>query len=550
MPIPNSIHNLCDLLNRAAKNRPEKIALRDRENDGYSQWSYAQFSTFVYSFARRLQSENIEKNKPIGLLIPNSKWWGLAFFAALACDAVVVPIDVRLGAEETNAIINAAGIKLLIAADIYQEKTDKLSAEKIIPIDISNNGNIFLENIKRYNSSPIKNNNLRIHNAIIIFTSGTTGKPKGVPLTHGNLLADIFDMLNVLEISENESFVSILPLNHVFEITGGFLSPIALNARITYTRSLRPDLIFKTISDSQMTVMMVVPSFLKSFLSRIKKKSAENLGKKFNILFSLSIFLNKINISAGKFIFKNIRKALSENLKGFVCGGAPIDADIISELNTLGFSTLQGYGLTETAPVIAVNTFNNNRVGSVGKKLPNVELKINSTDETGKGELLARGAMIFNGYFNDGKTTADAFYKDWFKTGDLAKVDKDGYFYIIGRIKSIIVTAGGKNIYPEYVERFLKKSDAVAEACLIGLPEKSGAEKPVAVIALKKENTKSETEVISELKLLLESISEYQRPKKIIFLENLPMTSSMKVKREELREIVLSQVITAQNKIE
>jgi len=392
MSIPLSIHNLCDLLDESAEKHPNKIAVRDREENGYSQWTYLELSNYVYSFAGHLKKLNINENQTVGLLIPNSKWWGLAFFASLACDAQVVPIDTRLSIEETAAVIKAANIKSLITADIYEEKIKKLKLlhfnfENIISIDISNNGIIFLETISPNDSSRFIRHNLRIHSALIIFTSGTTGIPKGVVLTHGNLLTDIFDMLKVLEISEYESFVSILPLNHVFEITGGLLSPVALNATVTYVRSLRPDLIFRTIRESNMTVMMVVPSFLKLFLSKIKQQAAKKIGGKFNQLFRIGMLLNKIGLPAGKILFSNVKKNISPSFKGFVCGGAPLDIDVIRELSTLGINVLQGYGLTETSPVIAVNTFKKNRFGSVGKKLPAVEFKIDSEGDSNHGEL-------------------------------------------------------------------------------------------------------------------------------------------------------------------
>ena len=543
MSIPLHIHNLSDLLDISAATEPNKIALRDREEEGYSQWTYLELSRYVYSFGRHLKELNVKRSDSVGIIIPSSKWWGLAFFASVACEAYVVPIDTKLSVDETAAIMKAANIKTLITADVFKEKIANqelrnLNLENIIFIDTLNDGNKFIENISLYDSSKFIINNLRIHTAIIIFTSGTTGTPKGVVLTHGNLLTDIFDMLKVLEISDNESFVSILPLNHVFEITGGFLSPIALHATVTYVRSLRPDLIFRTIRESDMTVMMVVPSFLKLFLSKIKKQIKKKTGRKFDYMFAAGEFLNKLKLPAGKILFPDVKKAISPAFKGFVCGGAPIDIDTINEFITLGITVLQGYGLTETSPVIAVNTFKNNRFGSVGKKLPAAEFKIIPNDNSEHGELLVRGGMVFRGYFNNKAETEKAFCNDWFYTGDIAKIDDDGFVYIIGRVKSIIVTAGGKNIYPEYVEQFLKKCEAIDEACVVGIPDKSGGEKPVAVITMKAGEEADESETKKDLKTLLEGIAEYQRPKEFIFMEKLPMTPSLKVKRHEVASLI------------
>ena len=543
MPIPLHIHNLSDLLDISAELKPNKIALRDREEEGYSQWTFLELSGYVYSFGRQLKELNVKRNDSIGIILPNSKWWGLAFFASLVCDAYVVPIDNKLSVKETAAIMKTANIRTLISADVFKEKIENqefvnLNLENIIVIDTLDGGKKFIENISLNNSSKFIKNNLRIHTAIIIFTSGTTGNPKGVVLTHGNLLTDIFDMLDVLEISDNESFVSILPLNHVFEITGGFLSPIALHATITYVRSLRPDLIFRTIRESDMTVMMVVPSFLKLFLSIIKKQAKKKNGRKFDYLFTAGEFLSKMKLPAGKILFSNVKNAISPAFKCFVCGGAPIDIDTIKEFATLGITVLQGYGLTETSPVIAVNTFKNNRFGSVGKKLPSVEFKIIPNGNSEHGELLVRGGMVFNGYFNNKAETKKTFCNDWFITGDVAKIDDEDFVFIIGRVKSIIVTAGGKNIYPEYVEQFLKKCELIDEACVVGIPDKSGGEKPVAVITLKAGVETDESKIIKDLKALLEGIAEYQRPKEYIFMDELPLTPSLKVKRHEVAALV------------
>ena len=543
MSIPLHIHNLCDLLDNSTAKTPGKTAVRDREENGYSQWSYSELSDHVYSFARHFKKINVNENDHVGIIVPNSKWWGLSFLAIIACDACAVPIDTKLSVNETAAIIKAADIKTLITVDAYSDKIEKLKVmfptlNNIIFIDSSTDGKKFIETISGNDSSKFIKNNLRIHPAVVIFTSGTTGTPKGVVLTHGNLLMDIFDMLKVLEISEHESFVSILPLNHVFEITGGFLSPMALHATVTYVRSLRPDLIFKTIRESDMTVMMVVPSFLKLFLSKIKKQAKKKIGKKFDVMFRTAIMLNKLKLPAGKTIFNNIKKNISPVFKGFVCGGAPLDIDTVTELNALGIAVLQGYGLTETSPVIAVNTFKNNRFGSVGKKLPNAEFKIIPNKNERHGELMVRGGMVFKGYLDNQEETEKVFHNDWFKTGDMAKIDKDGFVHIIGRVKSIIVTAGGKNIYPEYVERFLKKCDAIDQVCVIGKPDKSGAEKPVAVISIKKEVKINEEDVKKTLKKLLENIAEYQRPKEFIFMDKLPVTSSMKIKRQEVAALI------------
>ncbi len=565
MPIPASIHNIGDLLDRAAARQPRKPALRDRGESGYIEWTYEELSEHTYRIARHLLRVGVERGEPVGILLPSCRWWGASFLAIIAADATVIPLDSGLSVPETAAIVESGGLNVLITSELYREKIEQLALagvefRHIAFIDTRNRENAFSTQIEQYDPSPFPRKNLRCHDALIIFTSGTTGCPKGVVLTHANLLTDVYDLLGMLEITSQEAFVSILPLNHVFEITGGFLSPLALAATTTYTGSLRPDVILKTAHDSEMTIMMVVPAFLKLFLARVKREGAKRMGKRFAVTLQVCALFRRFGLPLGKLLFSSLHDKLSPRFTAFICGGAPIDPRVVREFADMGVTVLQGYGLTETSAVLCVNTMKHNALGSVGRPLPSVDVRIvpAAASPPGEGELWVRGGMVFRGYLSNAEETGKAFYQDWFRTGDIVRRDRRGYLYVCGRAKNVIVTAGGKNIYPEDVEHVLHQCPLVREACVVGVPDGTGAEKPVAVVTAVKEQSDGsadadaaatlllrsrqsrDSRLRADVQSLLKSIAEYKRPKELHIWDELPRTSTLKVKRFEVLRILAS----------
>jgi long-chain acyl-CoA synthetase len=546
MPLPSSVHSLVDLLERAQQAYPDNCALRDRTDDGYIAWSYRAYAAHVHRLAHHLAAA-APAATVIGILMPNCRWWGATLLATLSCDAVAVPLDVHLHVDELTAIVQHARMTVLVHADsmaataaAVQQRCACLAT--LLAIDIAGSSPAVTQLLGAYPATPRPYAHVRCDTAVIIYTSGTTGQPKGVPLSHANLLIDVYDLLDMLAITHGEHFVSILPLNHVYEILGGFIAPLALGASITYAATLRPDVIMQTIRDAQMTVMMVVPAFLRVFMERIQQRGRAGRGPWFDRLLRLCRAAHLLRVPLGRWLFRRVRTTISPAMKCFICGGAPVDPALLKDYAALGLTVLQGYGLTETAPVVALSTFARNRLGAVGRPVASVEVKVvpyaGAAPHT--GELWVRGSIVFRGYYRDPDTTAPAFHNDWFRTGDVARLDRAGYLHICGRIKNVIVTEGGKNIYPEDIECLLLRSHYIKDAAVIGLPAAGKGEEPVVAVVpsdscLARHAAGTPQAVRAHVLALTIGLADFKRPKKVFVLEHLPKTASLKVKRHELR---------------
>lgn len=539
------------MLDAAAARRPDGIALRERGPRGLVEWTYAAWHDRVYRLAAWLREAGVAPREPVALLMPNSRWWGTAFLAVLANDAIAVPLDVRAAPQELAAVARASGVRKLITAEHCRATLAALDEqgagfEHVWIVDDADNCAFARQLAAR---APLRytRRTLRLDPALIIYTSGTTGEPKGVVLSHGNILIDVYDLLAMLEIDSHESFVSILPLNHAYEITGGFAAPLALGATITYVGALRPDVIMAAIHEARMSVMMVVPAFLRLFMARIRAEGVRRYGWRFTLLHRVCRWAAQAGLPLGRLAFRRVRQHISPAFKCFICGGAPVEPKLLWDFEALGLTVLQGYGLTETAPVISVNTLRHNRIGSVGRPVASVDIRIEPCDGShrGTGELWVRGGIVFREYYRHPRATADSFHLDWFKTGDVVRRGRDGSLYVIGRIKNMIVTEGGKNIYPEDIEHVLAGLPGVKEVCVVGVRIAGGGERPVAVLvpdrehlaALCGDDRSTQDRLIKrELNLRAAHLADYKRPKEVIIRDELPKTATLKVKRARLRE--------------
>ncbi len=552
MPVPQGIHTIPDLLDRAAARGGGVIAVRDRGEHGFVEWDYRTWRDWVYRMAAWLREAGVAPREPVAILLPNSRWWGTAFLAVMANDAIAVPLDMRATPEELAVVVRASGVRMLITAASCRVTLDTLAGRgitfaRVWQIDAAPAGGAFERELAARAPLDRARRALRHDAALIIYTSGTTGEPKGVVLSHGNILLDVFDLLGMLEIDAHESFVSILPLNHAYEITGGFAAPLALGATITYAGALRPDVIMATIRDARMSVMMVVPAVIRLFMDRIRTEGRRRYGALFSAAHALCRAAVRLKLPLGRLIFRRVRRQISPAFKCFICGGAPVDPALLREFAALGLTVLQGYGLTETSPVIAVNTLRHNRIGTVGRPVASVDIRIAPHEGcTGRaGELWVRGGIVFREYYRNPRATAEHFHFDWFKTGDLVRRERGGYLRVIGRVKNIIVTDGGKNIYPEEIERVLGAAPEVKEVCVVGVRQDGGGERPVAVVVPQREHLsaacggdRAAQDRCLKQHLLARAahLADYKRPKELIIRDDVPKTATLKVKRAVLRE--------------
>ena len=312
--------------------------------------------------------------------------------------------------------------------------------------------------------------------ASLFYTSGTTGAPKGVALSHRNLLANVLQVsAQFPTVSADYRFLSLLPLSHMFEQTAGFLVPLYLGGSIIYLRTLKPSAIMEAFADEDVHAMIAVPRLLQLLKGSVERElAAKGLLSIFNTLCLLS---ETFQLKPARRYFSPIQKKFGRNFKMFVSGGAPLSPDTFRFWSSAGFRVIEGYGLSETSPVLATNKMDKQVCGAVGWAVPGVELRLEN------GEVQAKGDNIFSGYFNNDAATKEAFTADgWFRTGDLGAYDESGALVIKGRAKEVIVTGAGINVYPDELEALLLRTPGVRDGCVIGLDRGSGEEVHAVIV--------------------------------------------------------------------
>ena len=488
--------NLADLFIRQANKNKNKIAVeyRLRRNEPYKTISWQHLSTIVREVAYGLVELGIKKGDNIAILSGTRYEWCVCDIASLSCGGVVVPIYPTLPEQAVNYILNNSGCQIIFVEDKGQlqkirSQWDKLPNIRYV-IVIEDLGDLpeldpkilSLRKLQDKGKLNFSKDPCLIENclkdvdiddiATVIYTSGTTGYPKGVMLTHKNILSVISTLPKLLPLKSDDKFLSFLPLSHVFERVGGEYYAIYTGTTVSYCSSI--DRIGAALVDSQATIMLVVPRVLEKIYSKLHTQ-AENMPELKKQLFNWAIAVGKKKLGsnniidffqyliADRIVFSSIRKMLAPMLKCFVSGGAPLSQEIAEFFYIVGIPVLEGYGLTETSAPATVNTLKEIRTGTVGKSLPNVQIKI--ADD---GEILIKGPNVFIGYYKNPEATKEAFSDDWFCSGDVGVFDSDGFLKITDRKKDIIKNAGGKIIAPQNVENALKTSPYISNVVVIG----------------------------------------------------------------------------------
>ena len=506
------------------------------------------------------------KDKKIAVISENRYEWGVAYLATATGVGIVVPLDKALPNNEIESLIMRSGVEAIIYSKKYDEimnqvkENGKTELKYFISMDLENENegilsqrelmekghNMIQEGNKKFIEAEIDNDKM----SIMLFTSGTTAMSKAVMLSHNNICSNLYDIASTIKIDENYRFLSFLPLHHTFECTVGFLYPISKGASIAFCEGIRH--IADNIKEYKISAMISVPILYESMYKRIMK-AIEKQGKleKVQKGIKISQFLLKFGIDIRKKIFKEIHNNFGGNLDIMVSGGAALDPETERGFNNLGIRMYQGYGLTETSPVIAAEDDKYRKIGSIGKAFPSLNVKIENPDENGIGELLVEGPSVMLGYYNNEEATKEIIDQNgWIHTGDLARIDKDGYIFISGRKKFVIVLKNGKNIYPEELETLINKIEGVKESFVYGKPEDDGDYTICAKIVYDKElmesmyNISNEEEIKNliwqEIKKVNKTMPAYKYIREIVVTDKeLIKTTTQKVKRfEEIKTVL------------
>ncbi len=548
--------NILLLLENRTKVLDKKIALGISSSFGWNELSFQGLGSLSRRLACFLIDKGVDKGDRISILSESIPEWGAGLFASVLSGAITIPIDIKLTETEMKTILEAGQPKILLVSKHFFEMGLKLkeqvpSIEEIIVL----NGGGSVTNYPCLYNLPEENPNYKWRHrglnttAFIIYTSGTTGVPKGVETSFKNVVSQIRALENCFDLGIEDKFLSILPMNHLFELTVGFLNFLCKGSSIYYSKSLKPKDIFHVMQEKQITFMIVVPAFLKllksSILSEINQQP-KFLQNWFEIKYLFAKFLPSHRLR--RLLFRDIHKKFGGKFKGFLSGGAPLDIEVAKFFERVGLVIYEGYGLSETSPVVALNCKGATRLGSVGKPIPGVSVKLDPKTS----ELLVKGDNVMKGYYKRPDLTVEVIDKDgWLHTGDVAKIDKDGFIYITGRIKNMIVLDGGKKVFPEDLEALFMKNPNFAEVCVFGAKLKGGQKDGtedvfVAVVPTEEyrnrfsDEKELEKDVKKEIKTMSQQISSYKRPKNVLVAkEPFPRTATSKIKRKEVKKILL-----------
>ncbi len=468
------ISSIQDMVLQSASRFTNLPALQDLSSTPINSLTFSELLEHILLFGSALKRLGIKERTTIAVISENRVQWTLTYLTSMAFNHIIVPIDKNLTQSEIFNIIHESDAEVIVFSESFHSMMGeaKLVLKRLKffismdSADISENIHSMPELIR--NAVPMTKSELpEIHldePAEIIFTSGSLGRAKGVMLTQKNLAANLYGMRSAFKIYTSDKFLSILPIHHTYECTCGQLCPIYSGASVWYSRSL------KTIVDDmlkvQPTMVLGVPLIFEKMFRKIYKTIQADKVKSVVIrpMIHITDFLSMFGWKdSKKLIFKELHKNFGGNIRAFIVGGAAADPSVAKGLREFGFNFIQGYGLTETSPILALNRFEAFKDNAAGVPLPNVEIKIIDTDENGIGEILAKGGNVMLGYYKNKELTDSVIIDGWFHTGDLGIIDDDGFLHISGRKKNVIITKNGKNVFPEEIEDALLLNTFIKE---------------------------------------------------------------------------------------
>ncbi len=565
-PVPE-YRSIPEMLQASASIYKDKPFLLEKSPDGsWMQLTYSEFSSAVDLLAKALIG--IEERPVVGLTGSNSVAWATVFMATLRAGGIIVPIDKELPAAEIHTILHYSGASILFHdAQMPQDLQTSIPSKQTRTFQMRSpsRSENSLESLLDAGASsearfPLVNGGDDI--ALISYTSGTMGAAKGVVLSHRNILSDLRQMLQAVGLVHDEVFLSVLPMHHMYECVCGFLCPLCHGCTIYFCRGLR--YVAEDLADAHATLILGVPLLWENMYRKIQDGvAAKKAGRfKFRIgLAAASIAEMLGDRDVRRKIFSPVHEKLGGRARFLVSGGAGIDAAVVAGFRKMGMEMLQGYGLTECSPIVAVNRDTANRTGSVGPPLPEIEVRIEDPDESGIGEIVVKGPNIMLGYHNAPEATAEVLSRDgWFHTGDYGFLDRDGFLFVTGRKKNVIVAKNGKNVYPEELESKLCRSGLIQECMVFGKESELKGEEIWVVafpnrerlIEMAEQQGQPLTEefavdvVRREIANLNASQAIYKRISNFILRETeLPKTTTKKIKRTStLREAGLGPIQT------
>ena len=537
------VTDLKDMLNKTRKLYGDKPGYKIKTGKGqYKTYTHNEIRDMINYLGTTLISMGL-KGKRIGVIGENRYEWELAYLSIACGVGIVVPMDRSLPANELEEVIERSEVEAIFYSKKYEEviKKIKYSEKNKLKHLISMDTDIHEEGIysekeliekgkemldsgnKEYINAKINPEEMRI----MLFTSGTTSKSKVVALSHKNLISNVMDYASVVDVDSNDRILSFLPLHHVYECTVGMLVSLYVGAERSFCDGIRH--IMENLNEYKITYAAFVPAIYeimyKNIWKMIQKEDKIEETKKL-----MQEYKDK-SMEEKKKVFKDIHDMYGGCIKLFISGAAALDKEVIETFRNWGINLCQAYGLTETSPIIGIETNEHHRVGSIGRPIPHVQARIDDADDDGVGELVVKGPNVMLGYYNNKKATDSVMEDGWFHTGDLARIDEDGYIFICGRKKSVIVLKNGKNIYPEEMEGLVNKIEGVKESFIFGKQQTDD-----------KDNIKIHVKIIFDKEIMKEAYKvENEEDIYKVLAEKIKEVNSVMPKYKAIRGIIVSE---------
>ena len=536
------VTDLKDMLNKTRELYGDKPGYKIKIGKGqYKTYTHNEIRDMINYLGTALISLGL-KGKRIGVIGENRYEWELAYLSVVCGVGIVVPMDKSLPANELEEVIERSEVEAIFYSKKYEEtiKKIKYSEKNKLKHLISMDTDIHDEGIysekeliekgkelldsgnKEYINAEINPEEMRI----MLFTSGTTSKSKVVALSHKNLISNVMDYASVVDVDSNDRILSFLPLHHVYECTVGMLVSLYVGAERAFCDGIRH--IVENLNEYKITYAAFVPAIYELMYKNIWKM-LEKKGKVEETKQLMQEYKDK-SMQEKKEVFKEIHDMYGGCIKLFITGAAALDKEVIETFRNWGLNLCQAYGLTETSPIIGIETNEYHRVGSIGKPIPHVQARIDEADDDGVGELVVKGPNVMLGYYNDKKATNSVMEDGWFHTGDLARIDEDGYIFICGRRKSVIVLKNGKNIYPEEMEGLVNKIEGVKESFIFGKQQTDD-----------KDNIKIHVKIVFDKDIMKEAYKvESEEDIYRVLTEKIKEVNSVMPKYKAIRGIIVS----------
>ncbi len=473
------INSIQEMVIHSAKNFGPKLALEDLNDSPINKLTYRELLENILRFGSALKELGIKERAHIAIIGENRVQWSLGFLTGMCFNYVMVPIDKNLTKNEIMNILHESDAEAIVfsgsyASMIAEGRSFLKKLKNYICMDETQEDKEFL---KMYDlirkAKPLHVEELPAINpddlSEIIFTSGSLGRAKGVMLSQKNLSSNLVDMVSMVLIEKEDRFLSVLPMHHTYECTCGMLCPLYSGASVHYARSLKT--VVDDLQKVRATILLGVPLLYDKMFKRVMKGIKDDKVKSV-IVPPLMKFTNLFTMMGLKDVKKKVFHELHEKFGGsvrlFIAGGAAPDPLVAKGLREFGFNFIQGYGLTETSPILTLNRTDAFKDDAAGIPLPHVQIKINNPDENGSGEIWAKAPSVMLGYYKNEKATDDTFENGWFKTGDIGYMDEDDFLHINGRKKNVIISKSGKNVFPEEVEDIMNRSPFIQECLVFG----------------------------------------------------------------------------------